>query len=114
MNTHAIGVVGEDLACKYLCKKGYKILERNFSCKYGEIDVIAQQRGYYVFIEVKSRSSLMYGAPCEAVTPYKQRRIISAAKYWLTVNHKVGSPVRFDVVEVLEGTPSIIADAFRL
>ena len=80
MDTRAIGTVGEDTAVGYLKKHGYKILERNFNCRYGEIDIIAQHGDYCVFIEVKSRNSLACGRPIEAVKPYKQSRIISSAK----------------------------------
>lgn len=113
MNTRAIGTAGENAAVKHLQEKGYKILERNFSCRYGEIDVIAQHGNYYVFIEVKNRNSLAFGTPREAVTPYKQQRIIDTARYWLFKRRKTGVPVRFDVVEVLDGVPSVISDAFR-
>ena len=113
MNTRAVGIVGENIAAEYLKSNGYKILERNFSCKLGEVDIIALYSGYYVFIEVKNRSGLEFGRPCEAVTPYKQQKIISVAKYWLLRNHKTNVPVRFDVVEILDGTASLITDAFR-
>lgn len=113
MNTKVIGNLGEDIAAVYLRKRGYKILERNFNCRFGEIDIIALYNGYYVFIEVKSRNTAAFGTPREAVTPYKQQRIISAAKYWLLKQSKVSSPVRFDVVEVLNGVASVIVDAFR-
>lgn len=114
MNTRAIGIVGENIAAEYLKTNGYKILERNFSCRVGEVDIIAQHAGYYVFIEVKNRNSVEFGRPCDAVTPYKQQKIISVAKYWLLKNHKTTSPIRFDVVEIINGKASLIADAFRL
>ena len=113
MNTRLIGSQGENIAVGCLQKNGYQILERNFNCRYGEIDIIALRDGYYVFIEVKSRNTLAFGAPREAVTPYKQQRIISAAKYWLFKNRKTGVPARFDVVEITNGAPSIIIDAYR-
>lgn len=113
MNTRAIGAHGEQIAVQYLQKNGYKVLERNFNCRYGEVDIIAYHNGYYVFVEVKSRNTLAFGLPCEAVAPYKQQRIISAARYWLFKNRQTGVPVRFDVVEVVNGVPSAIIDAFR-
>lgn len=113
MNTRAIGDYGEKLAVEHLQKNGYKILERNFNCRFGEIDIIALHQGYYVFIEVKSRNTTQFGAPREAVTPYKQNRIIGAAQRWLFVNRKTGRPVRFDVVEVANEVPLVIVDAFR-
>lgn len=114
MNTRAIGTQGENIAVEYLQKNGYKVLQRNFNCRYGEVDIIAFHDGYYVFIEVKSRNSLAFGLPREAVKSYKQQRIASVAQYWLFKNRKTGVPVRFDVVEVVDGIPSVIVDAFRL
>lgn len=113
MNTRAIGAQGESIAVGYLQKNGYQILERNFNCRLGEIDIVAFHNGYYVFIEVKSRNTLAFGTPREAVAYYKQQRIIGAAKYWLFKKRKTGCPVRFDVVEVTDEIPSIIVDAFR-
>lgn len=113
MNTHIRGVIGEDVATKYLVKHKYEIVERNFRCRFGEIDIIAINDGYVAFIEVKSRSDDKFGLPREAVSTYKQQRIVGAAKYWLFRNKFTGYPVRFDVVEVLSGTVTVIKDAFR-
>ena len=113
MNTHSIGVAGEDLAVKYLSKYKYKILERNFRCKFGEIYIIAFNEGFITFVEVKSRSDEKFGLPREAVSPYKQQRIASAAQYWLYTNKLVGRSVRFDVVEILSGKVNVLKDAFR-
>ena len=65
---HILGIKGEDIAVKYLEEKGYNILERNFICRQGEIDVIALDKNYIVFIQIKSRTSTEYGLPSEAVT----------------------------------------------
>lgn len=113
MNTRAIGTQGENIAVEHLQKNGYKVLARNFNCRYGEVDIIAFNDGYYVFVEVKNRNTLAFGLPREAVNPYKRQRIVSVAQYWLFKNRKTGVPVRFDVVEVVDGVPSIIVDAFR-
>ena len=113
MNTRAIGTQGEDVAVEYLKNKGYKVIERNFNCRYGEVDVIAYENGYYVFIEVKSRNTLAFGLPREAVTPIKCQRILSVARYWLFKHRLTGVPVRFDVIEIVDGVPSVIVDAFR-
>lgn len=113
MNTRAIGRRGEDIAVECLKKHGYEILERNFNCHYGEIDIVASHNEYCVFVEVKSRNTLAYGTPREAVNFRKQQRIIKSAQYWLFKNRKTGVPVRFDVVEVADGIASIIPDAFR-
>lgn len=113
MNTRAIGTRGENIAVEYLQKNGYKILDRNFNCRYGEVDIIALHGQYYVFIEVKSRNTMLFGTPREAISSNKQQRIIGVARYWLFKKRKTGVPVRFDVVEVVDGIPSVIVDAFR-
>lgn len=66
------GILGEDLASNYLENIGYKIIERNFLCKQGEIDIIAKDKDEYVFIEVKTRSNRCYGRPSEAVNKLKK------------------------------------------
>lgn len=103
-----LGKYGEDLACRYLQGKGYKILARNFRChRFGEIDIIAFKEGAYCFIEVKTRASTRYGRPAEAVTLAKQRKIYRCAEYYLQCAGLINCmPVlSFDVVEIiLEGT----------
>ena len=104
---------GEEEAVRFLEKKGIQILERNFQDRDGEIDLIAQEDGVLLFIEVKYRRSGEYGEPEEAVTAEKQRRICRTALYYL---HKTGRgtqiPVRFDVVCVTDRTIRHIRDAF--
>jgi putative endonuclease len=97
----ATGAVGEELAASYLRERGYVILERNFRCKGGEVDIVARDGATLVFVEVKARRSMVYGVPQLAVTPFKQRQIARAAQYWLAKNHKVGSAARFDVLAIL-------------
>ena len=94
-----LGSFGEDAACKYLKKQGYKIVGRNFSCRFGEIDIIAQDRRYVAFVEVKLRKNADFGRAAEYVTAAKQRRVIMAAQFWLAKNKTTLQP-RFDVVEV--------------
>lgn len=113
MNTHLIGVLGENAAVKYLKKHGYKVLVRNFKCAFGEIDIVARDGSFYVFIEVKSRKNDAFGLPRQAVDLYKQQTIARCAMRWLYENECVGVPVRFDVVEVLDGEITLIKDAFR-
>ena len=72
---HEIGKLGEDIACKYLLQQNYKIIERNFLCKQGEIDIIARDEKYLVFIEVKTRSNVLYGKPIDAVDRTKEKHI---------------------------------------
>ncbi len=98
-----IGKIGEDLACSYLENNNYYIIERNFLCRQGEIDIIAKDKTKkeLVFIEVKARSNFNYGIPAEAVTKEKQRHLKYAIKYYLYKNHIENVAIRIDVVEVL-------------
>lgn len=97
---HETGKQGEDFVAEYLNKLGYKIIDRNFKCKQGEIDIIAKDKEEYVFIEVKTRQNFNYGRPVEAVTEYKQKHIWNSSKYYLYSHHLENNYVRFDVVEV--------------
>ena len=97
---HKLGTEGEDEAVRYLQQKGYKIIQRNFECRQGEIDIIAKEQEEYVFIEVKTRQNFHYGMPCEAVTEYKQKHIWNATKYYLYSHKLENHLVRFDVIEV--------------
>ena len=97
-----LGKVGEKCAVKYLKKNKYKILEQNYATHFGEIDIIAKDSDYYVFIEVKTRTSDKFGEPMEAVTDFKQRHIIRSAQSYLMTN-KIDEnqiKIRFDVIEV--------------
>ena len=97
---HEIGKEGEEYAAQYLASQGYQIIERNFECRQGEIDIIAKDKQEYVFIEVKTRQNSHYGMPCEAVTQIKQKHIWNATKYYL-YSHKLEDKfIRFDVIEV--------------
>lgn len=97
-----IGRWGENLACKYLEKDNYKIVERNFSCRQGEIDIIAKDltKNELVFIEVKTRSNFKYGNPADAVDKQKQKHMVQAIRYYRYKNHIEDLPIRVDVVEV--------------
>ena len=80
---HEIGKLGEQLAENYLIQNHYTILEKNFMCKQGEIDIIAFGENYLVFIEVKTRSSLLYGKPIDSVNNIKQKHLYKSAKFYL-------------------------------
>ena len=108
----ASGALGEEQASKFLEKKGYKILEKNFKTKLGEIDIIAKHKNYICFIEVKNRSTLFAGRPSEAVTIPKQRKIKMTALMYLKLKGLTESDVRFDVVEILDDEINIIENAF--
>lgn len=97
---HEIGKFGEDVATRFLKQKDYKILERNFRCKQGEIDIIAKENNYLVFVEVKTRSNLYFGTPSESVTYSKRQHIIKSAEVYLKIKNLKDILIRFDVVEV--------------
>lgn len=99
-NRKDTGNIGEDIVAKYLEEKGYEIIERNFMCKLGEIDIIAQDKDEIVFIEVKTRKILSYGNPADSVNEPKQKHIYKAAEYFLLINNKLDDFTRIDVIEV--------------
>lgn len=101
METTAFGREGETLARAYLEKKGMRFIERNFRRTHGEIDLIMKDGEFLVFVEVKTRRSLRWGLPIEAVTPLKQRRIRDCAALYYAERHISGCPARFDIVEIL-------------
>lgn len=103
MNNKILGNRGENIAAEYLQNKGYQILCRNYRCAIGEIDIIASQQNTVVFVEVKTRSSLRFGRPGEAVDYRKQHKIIRTAQWYCQGNNLRGKTCRFDVVEVLPG-----------
>lgn len=101
-SSYAAGARGEDLAAQYLRRKGYRIRERNFRCRQGEIDMIAEKAGILVFVEVKLRKSTAKGQPREAVDWRKQQRILGAAQYYLYSKKINDVPMRFDVIEIYD------------
>ena len=97
---HGVGKLGEELACKYLIKNNYKILERNFKCKQGEIDIIALDNNEIVFIEVKTRTNAKYGMPADAVNEIKQKHLLKAEKYYIYKRNLANEFIRVDVIEI--------------
>jgi putative endonuclease len=95
------GNYGEQLACDYLEKNNIRIIEKNYRCNFGEIDIIVEDKGYLVFVEVKYRKSLKFGRPREAVGAKKQLHIKKTAIYYMKHKNIVNKDIRFDVVEVL-------------
>ena len=98
MTTVTRGKYGEDLACQFLQKHGYKIIERNFRIRGGEIDIIAIDDNVLVYVEVKTRSSHQFGLPEESVTPTKIRFLERAAKFYRNSRKNLPSQERIDVV----------------
>ena len=109
-SAHVQGVLGEVRAERFLCEKGYEILERNFKAPGAEIDLIAADGSVIVFIEVKMRTRGVSGR--EAVTPAKQKRICKGAMYYLMHNGLMNRQARFDVMEIQGGRISHIVNAF--
>jgi len=95
-----LGREGEDRAAQFLTKRGYRILERNYSIRSGEIDLIALHEGVVVFVEVKTRTSNAFGAPELAVNPRKQKRMVKAALGYIKYRKLHQVPCRFDVVAI--------------
>lgn len=100
MYTKLTGNYGEDLACEYLKKQGYKILERNYRIRGGEIDLVARDGDYLVFVEVKARYSHEYGPPAESITPWKIKALKKTALFYVVKIHWGSRPYRIDVVTI--------------
>lgn len=113
-----LGKSGEEAAAGFLKEQGYKILKKNYKTKLGEIDIIALDKDTLCFIEVKTRSSLRFGAPKEALSGFKQRQICKSALCYLKENNNFDKKARFDVVSVtyFEDSPKfdLIKNAFEL
>jgi putative endonuclease len=111
-----MGAAGEDLAAAALKKQGYKILERNWRSPLGEVDLIAKHGRFLVLVEVKTRRTLNFGGPREAVSPAKQARLRRLAEYYIREKRLQEMPVRFDVVGIImaETGPQVevISNAF--
>jgi len=113
-NNQVYGLKGESLAVKYLKKHGYKIIERNYKCAIGEIDIIAKHKGVLVFVEVKSRNSMLFGRPAEAVDEFKQHKLEQLAAFYININKLYDVFARFDVVEILGDEVNLIQNAWTL
>lgn len=98
-----LGAIGEQAAVALLRRRGYRIRERNVRCPMGELDLVAEEGGTLVFLEVKARSTSEYGEPFEAITPSKQRRLQRLATYYLATRRLLDRPCRFDAVAVIVG-----------
>ena len=96
-----LGSHGERIAAAYLTDAGLRVLDRNWRCREGELDIVAREGEALVFCEVKTRRGVGFGHPVEAVTPAKQRRLRTLAHRWLAAHAEHAPELRFDVVGVL-------------
>ena len=113
LKSYLIGKSGEDIAERYLNGRGYEILERNYHSQQGEIDIIAREGKFLVFIEVKNYSFRSFGTPLSAVNKAKRQSMIHAARTYLYKNGVKGVNCRFDVLSIYNyETFTLIKDAF--
>ena len=118
MQKKELGQKGEEIALRFLKKKGYRIIEQNYVCKMGEMDIIAKEKDTFAFIEVKTRTSTTFGPPQSAVNASKQRQLSKVALNFLKEKNLEDVRARFDVVAILlrpKGEEiELIRDAFDL
>lgn len=113
-NKRSVGTQFEQVAVQYICERGYVLIEQNFQCRTGEIDIIAKEKEYLVFIEVKYRTNTAKGLPQEAIDTRKMRKITRTAQYYMLINRiPMDTPCRFDVVIILNQEITLIQNAFE-
>ena len=112
MSTTDVGAQAEALAARFLHQQGYRVVERNFRVRGGEIDLVALDGPVTCFVEVRSRSHARYGRPEETIGPRKRARLVLAARQWLG-RHRADR-CRFDAVAICAGEITLIKDAFRV
>ena len=100
MKRRDIGILGEKLAKNFLEKRGYRILETNYRCPEGEIDIVAEHKDFLVFVEVRTKTSLVFGSPEESITPAKARRMRTTAFQYRQTHDNMPSLWRIDMVAV--------------
>lgn len=100
MDRREVGKLGEKLAQKFLRKRGYRIRETNFHSREGEIDIVAEQKDYLVFVEVRTKSNLDFGTPEESITSAKKQRLIRSAWSYISTHQKLPLLWRIDFVAV--------------
>jgi putative endonuclease len=112
LHNQLVGATGEDLAAEWYVANGYEVLARNWRVREGEIDIVVRRARTLVFCEVKSRSSLDYGTPAEAVTREKRDRVRHLAAQYLQVSPVRAREIRFDIAAVVDGHLEMIEGAF--
>jgi len=100
MKRRDVGLLGEKLAKDFLKKRGYRILESNYRCPEGEIDIVARHKDSLVFVEVRTKRSLEFGSPEESITPTKMERLRAVAAHYQQTHNNLPSSWRIDVVAV--------------
>jgi putative endonuclease len=113
-STIEAGASGEDLATRALAARGYRIVERNFRCKLGELDIVACHGDVLCFVEVRSRANHHHGHAAEMVTRGKQRKVSRVAQAYLSSRQPRFARARFDVVAITGDRVEVIQDAWRL
>ena len=108
-----LGKQGEDLACAELSRRGYAILARRYRTRAGEIDIVAREGRTVVFVEVKTRTSVRFGLPAEAITWRKRRRLQIMALAYLSRRRLYDVPFRFDIVSVMVGEGQVRIEVIR-
>ncbi|WP_372863520.1 YraN family protein [Spongiibacter sp.] len=117
-SSKARGDGAEQAACDYLQSQKLQILQRNYRCRLGEIDIVARHHDYLVFVEVRLRGNLRFGGAAESVNARKQQRLIHAASHYLASQCQTEPPCRFDVIEATESNGEFqlnwLPNAFQL
>jgi len=106
MTTKQTGKAGERIAGQYLVKNGYRILAKNYTCRLGEIDIVAMDKNELVFVEVRTKTGTGFGSPEESITRSKKRKLVSMAQYYLKANPGSPEDYRIDVIAVTLDTGS--------
>lgn len=113
-STIEVGATSEDRAAHHLAREGMRIVERNYRCKLGELDIVARDGGVLVFVEVRSRRSAAFGSALEAVSRRKRQRVTRVAMQYLAYRRPRFETARFDVVAITGDELVHVRDAWRL
>jgi putative endonuclease len=113
MQSHDLGRRSEEIACRYLSRNGYTILDRNYRAGHKEIDIVARSGHTIAFVEVKARAGGSYGHPLEAITYQKRREVAHAARVWIGSHATPGCEYRFDAVAITWSGQSHIVEHFQ-
>ena len=100
MKKQQLGKAGEELACRLLKKQGYRLVEKNYRCSHGEIDIVARHKDMLVFVEVRGKSGASFGSPEESVTKLKKQRLVAAALDYIASHRGLPEDWRIDLVAI--------------